>query len=125
MYLDFWYYSNPYDFIVVVAKILTSKWTSGKKQKFYPSKRLFDYGQKYKRQLWLAVGASVLNKLFDLAPPGLIGVAVNIAIRQEDSIIAQLGVEEIVWQFLILSLLTVIIWVLESLFHALMVSYYL
>ncbi|CCH65873.1 ABC transporter, transmembrane region:ABC transporter [Richelia intracellularis HM01] len=100
-----------------MAKILTSKWTSGKKQKFYPSKRLFDYGQKYKRQLWLAVGASVLNKLFDLAPPGLIGVAVNIAIRQEDSIIAQLGVEEIVWQFLILSLLTVIIWVLESLFE--------
>ncbi|CCH67610.1 ABC transporter, transmembrane region:ABC transporter [Richelia intracellularis HH01] len=117
MYLYFWYYSNPYDFIVVVAKILTSKWTSGKKQKFYPFKRLFDYGQKYKRQLWLACGASVLNKLFDLAPPALIGVAVNIAIRQEDSIIAQLGVEEIVWQFLILSLVTVIIWVLESLFE--------
>ncbi|MCX7592336.1 MAG: ABC transporter ATP-binding protein/permease [Fischerella sp.] len=83
----------------------------------HPLKRLLDYGQQYRKQIWQASIFSILNKLFDLAPPGLIGIAVDVVVKQQDSIIAQLGVKDIFGQFLILSLLTVIIWILESLFE--------
>ncbi|MCC5634279.1 ABC transporter ATP-binding protein/permease [Nostoc sp. CHAB 5844] len=83
----------------------------------HPLHRLLDYGHQYRQQIWLAIGYSILNKLFDLAPPGLIGVAVDVVVKQQDSIIAQLGVKDVFGQFLILSLLTVIIWILESVFE--------
>ncbi|WP_017316521.1 ABC transporter ATP-binding protein [Mastigocladopsis repens] len=83
----------------------------------HPLKRLFDYGHQYRKQIWQATTCSILNKLFDLAPPVLIGIAVDVVVRQQDSIIAQLGVKDIFGQFLILSFLTVIIWILESLFE--------
>ncbi|MFM8004848.1 MAG: ABC transporter transmembrane domain-containing protein, partial [Dolichospermum sp.] len=79
--------------------------------------RLFKYGHKYTKQIRLAIGASILNKFFDLAPPVLIGMAVNVVVKQDNSIIAGLGVKDIYGQFLSLSLLTVITWVLESLFE--------
>ncbi|WP_413173890.1 ABC transporter ATP-binding protein [Anabaena azotica] len=83
----------------------------------HPLQRLFDYGYEYNQQIWLATGASILNKVFDLAPPALIGIAVDVVVKQQDSIIAKLGVKDITWQFVILSLLTVITWILESFFE--------
>ncbi|MEA5550224.1 ABC transporter ATP-binding protein [Anabaena cylindrica UHCC 0172] len=83
----------------------------------HPLQRLLDYGDKYRQQIWLAIGASILNKVFDLAPPALIGIAVDVVVKQQDSIIAQLGVKEISGQFLILSILTVVTWILESFFE--------
>ncbi|NJM72946.1 MAG: ABC transporter ATP-binding protein [Scytonema sp. RU_4_4] len=83
----------------------------------HPLMRLLDYGHQYRKQIWLATICSILNKLFDLAPPGLIGIAVDVVVKQQDSIIAQLGVKDIFGQFLILSFLTVIVWILESLFE--------
>ncbi|TFI51064.1 ABC transporter ATP-binding protein [Mastigocladus laminosus UU774] len=80
----------------------------------HPLKRLLNYGHKYRKQIWWATICSILNKLFDLAPPALIGIAVDVVVKQQDSIIAQLGVRDIFEQFLILSALTVIIWILES-----------
>jgi ATP-binding cassette subfamily B protein len=78
---------------------------------------LLDYGHKYRKKIWLAAGSSILNKLFDLAPPALVGIAVDVVVKQQDSIIAQLGIKDIFGQFLILSLLTVITWILESIFE--------
>jgi ATP-binding cassette, subfamily B, bacterial len=83
----------------------------------HPLQRLLEYGHEYRQQIWLACACSILNKLFDLAPPALIGIAVDVVVKQEDSIIAQLGVQDILGQFLILSLLTVITWILESFFE--------
>ncbi|MEO0970948.1 MAG: ABC transporter ATP-binding protein, partial [Cyanobacteria bacterium J06639_18] len=83
----------------------------------HPLKRLLDYGHKYHQQIWQATACSVLNKLFDLAPPALIGIAVDVVVNQQDSIIARWGVKDIFGQFIILSLLTVIVWVLESAFE--------
>jgi ATP-binding cassette, subfamily B, bacterial len=80
----------------------------------HPLKRLLNYGHKYRKQIWWATICSILNKLFDLAPPALIGIAVDVVVKQQDSIIARLGVRDIFEQFLILSALTVIIWILES-----------
>jgi len=83
----------------------------------HPLKSLIDYGHNYRKKIWLAIVCSILNKLFDLAPPVLIGFAVDVVVKQQDSIIASWGIKEIFWQFLILSFLTVVIWVLESIFE--------
>ncbi|MBD2179779.1 ABC transporter ATP-binding protein [Planktothrix sp. FACHB-1355] len=83
----------------------------------HPLKRLIDYGKDYRQQIWLATGCSILNKIFDLAPPALIGIAVDVVVKQKDSIVAQWGIKDIFWQFAILSILTVIIWILESVFE--------
>ncbi|MFP5275245.1 ABC transporter ATP-binding protein [Coleofasciculus sp.] len=82
-----------------------------------PLKRLFAYGHNYRTQIWQAIACSVLNKIFDLAPPALIGAAVDVVVQQEDSLIAQLGVTDIFTQLLILALLSLIIWGLESIFE--------
>ncbi|WP_017720431.1 ABC transporter ATP-binding protein [Kamptonema formosum] len=83
----------------------------------HPLRRLLDYGHKYRLQIWQATVCSLLNKLFDLAPPGLIGVAVDVVVKKQDSLIAKLGVKDIYGQFVILSVLTVIVWILESVFE--------
>jgi ATP-binding cassette subfamily B protein len=59
----------------------------------------------------------VLNKFFDLAPPVLIGLAVDVVVQQQDSLIAGWGVVGIRAQFVVLSLLTVLVWGLESAFE--------
>jgi len=82
-----------------------------------PLQRLFAYSSNYRKQLWLATTCSILNKVFDLAPPALIGIAVDVVVKQQNSIIAQLGVKDVYGQFVILSVLTVIVWVLESVFE--------
>jgi ATP-binding cassette subfamily B protein len=83
----------------------------------HPLQRLARYGRKYRRQIWLASSCSVLNKIFDLAPPVLIGLAVDVVVQQQDSWIASLGIPEIRGQFLVLALLTVVTWGLESAFQ--------
>ncbi|NEQ48987.1 MAG: ABC transporter ATP-binding protein [Leptolyngbya sp. SIO3F4] len=83
----------------------------------YPLQRLLAYGHRYRRQIWLASLASILNKLFDLAPPVLIGLAVDVVVKQQDSLIANWGVASIRGQFVWLSVLTVIVWGLESAFE--------
>jgi ATP-binding cassette subfamily B protein len=79
--------------------------------------RLLRYGKAYRSQFWLATICSILNKLFDLAPPVLIGIAVDVIVKQQDSVIAHFGVSDVKTQFIILAVLTVIIWVLESAFE--------
>jgi len=88
-----------------------------RRRESYPLQRLIKYGHRYRQQIWLATGCSILNKIFDLAPPALIGIAVDVIVKQQDSIIARWGVRDVYEQFLILSFLTVIIWILESVFE--------
>ncbi|MEM7065300.1 MAG: ABC transporter ATP-binding protein [Cyanobacteria bacterium P01_B01_bin.77] len=83
----------------------------------YPLQRFLTYGRRYRRRIWLASLASILNKLFDLAPPVLIGLAVDVVVQQQDSLIAQWGVSSIRGQFVWLSVLTVVVWAMESAFE--------
>ncbi len=83
----------------------------------HPLKRLLYYGRAYRRWMGLASLCSVLNKLFDLAPPVLIGAAVDVVVQQEDSLLARWGVTDVAGQLLILSILTLIVWGLESIFQ--------
>ncbi|MGI0480911.1 ABC transporter ATP-binding protein [Geminocystis sp. CENA526] len=86
-------------------------------QTIHPLSRLLKYSHKYKTSIYQAVTCSVLNKLFDLAPPVLIGTAVDVVVQREDSFIAKLGVKEIFDQLLVLTLFSVLIWTLESVFE--------
>jgi ATP-binding cassette subfamily B protein len=82
-----------------------------------PLSRLLRYSRAHRRQVWWASTCSVLNKFFDLAPPVLIGLAVDVVVQQQDSLIAGWGVVGIRAQFVVLSLLTVLVWGLESAFE--------
>ncbi len=82
-----------------------------------PLVRLLRYGHRYKTRIWAASIFSVLNKIFDLAPPYLIGVAVTIVVKPKTSLIAQWGVQDVTQQFAVLSLLTLLIWGAESMFE--------
>ncbi|WP_035140335.1 ABC transporter ATP-binding protein [Fischerella sp. PCC 9605] len=81
----------------------------------HPLQRLLNYGSRYRQQIWQATTFSIINTILDLAPPWLIGTAVDILVKQQDSVIAKLGIQDIFWQFLLLSFLTIIIWIFESL----------
>lgn len=83
----------------------------------HPLKRLLKYGRRYRIKTWLASICSLLNKFFDLAPPALIGIAVDVVVKQQDSILAQWGIKDVFWQLAIITLLSAIVWTLESVFE--------
>lgn len=83
----------------------------------HPLKRLFSYAKGQRRRVWWAVAASILNKIFDLAPPALIGAAVDVVVEREDSLIASLGVVDVFDQLVVLAAATVVVWGLESSFQ--------
>jgi ATP-binding cassette subfamily B protein len=60
-----------------------------------------------------SVACSILNKIFDLAPPALIGAAVDVVVQQQDSAIARFGVKDVFSQLVVLSVLSFVIWGLE------------
>jgi len=83
----------------------------------HPLWRLLRYGRKYDSVIKQAIACSVLNKFFDLAPPLLIGWAVDILIEKENSFLGRLGITDVGGQLFILSLISAVIWGLESLFE--------
>ena len=82
-----------------------------------PIYRLISHMKERRSTMWLATLFSILNKIFDLAPPLLIGAAVDVVARQEESVLSNYGYTDPKEQLIILSILTVIIWVFESLFE--------
>ncbi|MES1026677.1 ABC transporter ATP-binding protein [Gloeocapsa sp. BRSZ] len=80
-----------------------------------PLLRLLRYTKPYQPRIWGATLCSILRTLFDLAPPYLIGVAVDVVVEQEASVIARFGIQDPLIQLLVLSLLTIATWGLESL----------
>lgn len=82
-----------------------------------PIQRLFRYARPHRTQTWQAIACSILNKIFDLAPPALIGAAVDVVVQQENSFIAQLGITDVFTQLVIIAILSFIVWGLESLFQ--------
>ncbi|MFG1591954.1 ABC transporter ATP-binding protein [Halobacteriovorax sp. CON-3] len=85
-----------------------------------PLQKLINHFKNKRGQIYTASFFSVLNKVFDIAPPLLIGLAVDTVVKQEDSFLAGMGVSDKVQQIYILGFLTFIIWALESLFEYLL-----
>ena len=82
-----------------------------------PLQRLTAALHPHRRLVWLAAGCSVLNKLFDLAPPVLIGLAVDVVVKQNTSWLAAWGVSSVPGQLGVLAGLSFGVWSAESLFE--------
>ncbi|WP_415399647.1 ABC transporter ATP-binding protein [Synechococcus sp. W4D4] len=82
-----------------------------------PLRRLLRALRPHRRLVRLAALCSVLNKLFDLAPPVLIALAVNVVVQQDTSWLASWGVTSIPGQLGVLAGLSFVIWSAESLFE--------
>ena len=83
----------------------------------HPLRRLLSHLKHHQLTVILASICSILNKFWDLAPPILIGMAIDVVVQREDSFLSNYGYPDPHNQFLILVGVTVIIWVLESLFE--------
>lgn len=82
-----------------------------------PLARLWYYARPYRLRIATASLWSFLNKAADIAPPFLIGMAVDVVVRQEDSFLASLGIEDPRVQLAVLAAITFVVWALESIFE--------
>ncbi len=81
----------------------------------HPLRRLFGYARSYRRDVAMASVYSVANKFFDVLPEILIGVAVDVVVNRTESFLARLGIVDPKQQLVLLALLTIVIWLAESL----------
>jgi ATP-binding cassette subfamily B protein len=82
-----------------------------------PLQRLFRHARVHRSKAVWATLFSALNKLFDVLPEVLIGVAVDVVVNRKASFLARFGIVPPERQLLLLAALTVAIWVFESLFE--------
>ena len=82
----------------------------------HPLKRLWRYATGHRRRLVMATVLSVAKKITDIAPEILIGGAVDVVVRREDSFLASLGVTDVADQMVVLGILTLVVWLAESAF---------
>jgi ATP-binding cassette subfamily B protein len=82
-----------------------------------PLQRLFRHARVHRSKAVWATIFSALNKLFDVLPEVLIGVAVDVVVNRKASFLARFGIVPPERQLLLLAALTVAIWVFESLFE--------
>jgi ATP-binding cassette, subfamily B, bacterial len=83
----------------------------------HPLLRLLNYGHSYNQQITLATSCSILNKIFDLPPPALIGAAVDTVVQRQNSLLGGWGIKEVWSQLVVISLASAVIWGLESAFE--------
>ena len=83
----------------------------------HPLRRLLGYAKGYRRDIVLATLWSVLNKFFDVLPELLIGVAVDVVVNRKASFVARIGIADPKRQLLLLTGLTIAIWLGESFFE--------
>jgi len=88
-----------------------------KNNSFSSFRRFLKYAAPWKNKIIVSSIYSILNKLFDIAPEILLGIAVDLVVNQNNSIISKLGFESIQSQILILAITTFLIWAFESLFQ--------
>ena len=82
-----------------------------------PLIRLLKYAKGLRTKIILASISSIINKLFDIAPEILIGIAIDVVVSKQDSFLASFGFIEPKSQLLALAVLTFIIWFGESIFQ--------
>ena len=80
-------------------------------------RRLLTHAHQHRWWVVWASTFSILNKLFDLAPPLLIGLAVDTVVHRTNSFLSVWGVVDTTEQLYVIAGLTVLIWGLESVFE--------
>jgi ATP-binding cassette subfamily B protein len=83
----------------------------------HPLFKLIRYSKNYRFDIILATFYSLLNKCFDILPEVLIGVAVDVIVKRQDSMLAHLGIHDVKLQIILLGLFTGLTWILESFFQ--------
>ncbi len=82
----------------------------------HPLVRLWRRVPQYRGRIRLATAYTVLNKLFDIAPELLIGIAIDVVVRDSGSFMATaFGIEDQEQQLYVLAAITAVVWMLESL----------
>tara|TARA_R110002096_G_scaffold44526_12_gene120394 strand:- start:17080 stop:18843 length:1764 start_codon:yes stop_codon:yes gene_type:complete len=80
-----------------------------------PLSRILQYASGYRQRLFLATFYSVFNKVLDLAPPLLIGLAVDTVVDPANSLLSSYaGMESSINQLWLIAALTFVIWGGES-----------
>ena len=82
-----------------------------------PLRKILARSDAPKGKIRLAILCSILNKIWDLAPPLLIGMAVDVVVQREKSLLGQWGVIDPWNQLIVVAVATLIIWGLESMFE--------
>ena len=82
-----------------------------------PIVRLYLNLSEERKLLFFAFFSSITNKILDLAPPVIIGLAVDIIVKEQNSWIASFGIKEVPIQLILLAFASGIIWSGESFFE--------
>ncbi len=82
-----------------------------------PIIRLARSQSQQQRLILLATLCSILNKIFDLAPPVLIGISIDVVIREKASWLSSYGFTSVPTQLLVLAFASFLIWSAESFFE--------
>ncbi|MBI4371741.1 MAG: ABC transporter ATP-binding protein [Elusimicrobia bacterium] len=93
---------------------MVARWGAGRAA--MPLARLLAYARRHRGTIWAASACSIINKIFDIAPEVLIGVAVDVVVSGRTPL-SRLGIADRGAQLAVLAALTVLIWVLESTFQ--------
>jgi ATP-binding cassette subfamily B protein len=81
-----------------------------------PLLRLWTFARHHRPRILWATVFSILNKLFDLAPPFLIGAAVDVVVERQNSLLARsIGISEPLNQLWLLAGISLFMWGMESL----------
>ena len=94
--------------------------TSASSNSFGALTRLLRYARGFRPRYLAASFCSVMNKLFDVMPEILIGIAIDVVVRQQDSFVAAAGITDPKHQIVLLAVLTLVIWIGESVFEFLL-----
>ena len=88
------------------------------KSSFKSFLRFFKYAKKWRIKIFFATLYSIINKIFDIAPEILLGIAVDVVTSpSNDNFLHFIGVHGSENQVIILAVLTFGIWAFESLFQ--------
>jgi ATP-binding cassette subfamily B protein len=83
----------------------------------HPLIALFRLVADQRPRMWRATAYSIINKIFDVMPEILIGIALDVVVRGEASFVAQAGITDPTQQLVWLGVATFVIWAGESLFE--------
>lgn len=79
-----------------------------------PLRRLWDRNPKHRRRARIAATFSILNKIFDVAPELLIGVAVDVVVSKNPLVGRIIGTDNRFTMMSVLAAFNVLVWVSES-----------
>ena len=82
-----------------------------------PIVRLYLNLRDERKLLFFAFLSSIINRILDLAPPVIIGLAVDIVVKEQNSWIASFGIKDVPFQLVFLAFASGIVWSGESFFQ--------